>query len=117
LSKRDFECDEKKIDLLFYIKIKYTIIKYISIKQLKMTEKFECSFCGENIKKEDAIEIHDHIGEFCCPDCLYNNLCNECDNVIQHGNIIWNDNEDCYLCEDCYYEKENKTDEESIIDE
>jgi hypothetical protein len=82
-----------------------------------MTEKFECSFCGENIKKEDAIEIANYDEDVCCPDCLYDHLCDECDEIILYDDLIFNDKHNCYLCENCYEEIENKTDEESISDE
>ena len=79
-----------------------------------MTEKVECSVCRSDIKKEDALKFYG--GDICCPDCLYAHLCIECDCYIE-GELIFNDKHNCYLCEYCYEEIENKTDEESIIDE
>jgi hypothetical protein len=81
-----------------------------------MTEKFECYFCGSDIEKKDAFEFANYDEDVCCPDCLYDHLCNECDCCIV-GELIFNDKHNCYLCDGCYEEIENKTDEESISDE
>ena len=62
---------------------------------------FICDNCGDREYDEEMIETRN---ERICRSCYesYYSRCNECGVIVRSDDIIYDDYEDCYYCNDCY---------------
>lgn len=67
-----------------------------------------CDECGEIVHCDDARRTaHD---DYICEDCYdeYYNYCECCEEIYHNDELYYDDNGNCYYCEECYEHRKNK---------
>lgn len=79
---------------------------------------YYCEDCEEYYEERWYSSYTTHDGRTICEGCRENNYacCEDCGELFYQDDLHWSDSDDCYYCEDCYYEHGHDEDHSSIHD-
>lgn len=77
-----------------------------------------CEDCEEYYEERWYSSYTTHDGRTICENCCDNNYarCYDCDEIFPQDEMCWSDRDDCYYCENCFYENGHDEDHSSIHD-
>lgn len=77
-----------------------------------------CEDCEEYYEERWYSSFTTHDGRTICENCCDNNYgrCYDCDEIYPIDDLRWSEADDCYYCEDCYYQNNHDEDHSSIHD-